>query len=75
MNTAVDDPWIIGHLPGTCPEMAVQWMEENNLTFTRALYERLKLRIQRHVKSMERFGMVEYRFEVRKGARIWHRKD
>ena len=75
MNTAVSDEWIIGCLPSTCPEMALLWMKENDLRHTDQLYQLLKSRIQRHVKSMEKFGMIEYRYETKDGAKIWHRKD
>ena len=75
MDTAISDEWILEHLPGTCPEMAIEWMKETGQHFTDALYATIKNRLQRHVKSMERYGIVEYRYEVKEGAKIWHIKE
>ena len=54
------DEWIMEHLPGTAPEMAAEWMREQDIPLTRERYLNIRTSIRNRLKVMEKYRMIEW---------------
>lgn len=52
------DDWILAHLPGTAPEMAALWMDENGIPERE--YTMIRMSIRNRLKVLEKYRIVEW---------------
>ena len=67
------DQWLAEHLPGTCPELAVEWIKESGLILNDPNYQHFKTVINRRMRIGEKYGLFQWTGEVQKdGSKIWN---
>lgn len=52
------DDWIMAHLPGTAPEMAALWMDENSIPDRE--YIIIRTAIRNRLKVLEKYRIVKW---------------
>ena len=79
-NTYFDeniDVFIVGCIKNginTCPDIAVNWMSWHKIQYTDAKYQHFKQLVNRHVKTMEKYGLVRYTGRTKSAndkSKIW----
>ena len=46
--------------PSDCPALTMEWMEEHGIKYTESGYHYTLQKMNRHMKMLERYGIVRY---------------
>ena len=44
----------------TCPGITREWMEYSGIQYTEPMYNKMLTKINRHMKQLEKYGLVRY---------------
>ena len=69
------DDWLLERLPSSVPELTIEWMTEQKINYSDYRYQLYRTRINRRMKSLEKYGMAEWNGGItpQDRAKIWVR--
>ena len=43
-----------------CPRITIEWMDHSGTQYTELMYNKMLTKINRHMKQLEKYGLVRY---------------